>query len=183
MATGKAKKTTKKKATKPKATRSARPVAKAGAKARAGKTGTVKARAAGGSLRPIAIGEVELFGTTYRVIEPSPRIVRRDLRGTPADKVDISGSLGWRVHWTAGRDRPFRIEFTRGAPDAGQPDRRSFVSRLVDGRQRVEVVLLGHLYGTVLDYDIFSPPSAKEPLDPSIIIEPNAHLKLVEKSP
>jgi hypothetical protein len=174
MATGKAKKPTKKPARKPAPRKAARAASRPKATSRA---------AAGGGLRPIAIGETEVFGTTYRVIAPEPRRVQRELRFTPADKADIRGSLGDRVHWSAPRDRPFRIEFTRVAPDASQPDRRSFVSRLSGGRQRVEVVLQGHLYGTVLDYDIFSPPKSTTPLDPSIIIEPNTHLKLVAKDP
>lgn len=127
----------------------------------------------------VVLGAVDLFGIRFRVVNPKPTVKRRDLQGDRRDKDDIRCTLGDTVRWSAPAKRPFRIRFNGVAPDTENPQQCDFTSRLLSGRQHVEVLLRGHPVGAKLDYDIFSPPDANEPLDPTIIIEPPPHLALV----
>lgn len=178
----KGKKSAKKSATKQPAKQAGKkPAKKASAKfakkAPRGRVGKPTSRRPRGSA--VALGAVDLFGIRFRVVNPKPTVIRRDLQGDRRDKDDIRCTLGDTVRWSAPAKRPFRIRFNGVVPDTEFPQQCDFTSRLLSGRQRVEVLLRGHPVGAKLDYDIFSPPDAREPLDPTIIIEPPPHLALV----
>jgi hypothetical protein len=154
-----------------------KPAAKLAKTAPRGRVGKPTGRRPRGAI--VALGAVDLFGIRFRVVNPGPKVVRRDLQGDRRDKDDIRCTLGDTVRWSAPAKRPFRIRFSGVAPDTENPQQCDFTSRLLSGRQRVEVLLRGHKVGEKLVYDIFSPPDAHKPLDPDIIIEPPTQLALL----
>lgn len=169
--------TTKRSAKNPVKRAAKKPAEKFAKKAPRGRVGKPTSKRPSGTA--VVLGTVDVFGVRFRVVNPKPRVVPRVLQGDRRDKDGIRCTLGDTVRWSAPARRPFRIRFNGVAPDTQQPQQCDFTSRLLSGRQRVEVLVRGHKVGAKLVYDIFSPPDAPEPLDPEIIIDPPPHLALL----
>jgi hypothetical protein len=162
------------------AKKSAKQSGKKLAKAAAAKsTAKPKVAARRSSVRGLVeVGVAEFLGTRYRVFTKPPQRLQRMLRFDRRDKAEIVVRISDTIEWLAPSRKLFRIQFTGQPPNLERPGERSFPSTLESGKQRAEVTVVGHPPGTRLDYDIYSPPDAEKPLDPSLIIYPNAELYL-----
>ena len=141
-------------------------------------TSRAKARAA----RPVVLGEVRFLGALYRVVAEDPGLKTRQIAKLPADKDDIRAPNGKRIVWRS-KLGPFRIVFDpKTPPDTRNPRRLDFLASPAGAKsfatERVE--LFGHDAGAKLAYEIYMPPDAAKPLDPSIIIDPAMKLRLVK---
>jgi hypothetical protein len=183
MATKKA--APKRKAGKPEPKREARkPRKPAKPKKRAPKKTVATSRKGKGRVKPrVVIGRLSFLGATYRVETDDPGLQTRQIKKLPSDKVDIRAPNGKRIVWTSTLGA-FKIVFDQATPpDTEKPEQLVFRSSPAGSKAHKtdKVELRGQTAGSKLSYEIYLPPDAKEPLDPSIIIDPAFSLRLVRE--